>query len=69
MFYSISDSSSQEGYSLDRIKMTDIGEHDRKIDNDERYHLNMSENIINITTMTNINGWIWPKIISVKFKG
>ena len=24
-----------EGYSLDQIKMTEIGEHDRKIDNDE----------------------------------
>ena len=24
-----------EGYSLDRIKMTEIGEHDRKVDNDE----------------------------------
>ena len=24
-----------EGYSLDQIKMTEIGEHDRKIGNDE----------------------------------
>ena len=25
-----------EGYSLDRMNMTEIGEHDRKVDNDER---------------------------------
>ena len=27
-----------EGYSLDQIKMTEIGEFDRKIDNDGRYN-------------------------------
>ena len=25
-----------EGYSLDRMNMTEIGEHDQKIDNDKR---------------------------------
>ena len=25
--------------------------------------VNLTENIINITTTTNVNGWIWPKLI------
>ena len=37
------------------MNMAKIGEHDQKIDNDEHELLNMTKNIINITTTKNIN--------------
>ena len=45
-----------EGYSLYRIKMT------RWI---WQKSVNMTQNIINIITTTNIKGWVWPKIYRI----
>ena len=46
----------------DRMNMTENFEHDLKIHTDKHWPSNLSKNIINITTMTNINVWIWPKL-------
>ena len=59
-----------EGYSLDRIKMTKwiwpkSVNMTEKLTRTNINMVNMTKNIINITTTTNINGWIWPKIESI----
>ena len=46
------------------MNMTEIGEHDQKVDINM---VNLTENIINITPKTNINGSIWPKINIMAF--
>ena len=40
-------------YQEDRMNVTEIGEHDQKIDNDEGFLLNMTENITHITPTMN----------------
>ena len=42
--------------------MTKNFEHDQKIHTNEHQPSNLTKNIINITTTTNINVWIWPKL-------
>ena len=41
------------------MNMTKIGEYDLKIDNDECKHMNLIENVINITTTMNVNQYIY----------
>ena len=47
----------------DRMNMTKKFENDQKIHTDDHYLLNLTENIINITRIMNMNVWIWPKLI------
>ena len=53
----------------DRMNMIEISEYDQnwwtwpKNWQQRTLTLNMTETIISIITTTNINGWIWPKII------
>ena len=42
-----------EGYSLDRIKMTENSKHDKKLTTTNINMVNLTKIIINITTMTN----------------
>ena len=57
----------KQGYSIDRIKMTEwicpkLVNMTEKLTTTNVNMVNLTENIINITTTTNINGWIWPNI-------
>ena len=60
----------KEGYSLDRIKMNEwiwakLVKMTEKLTTTNIYMVNMTKNIIKITTTKNINGWIWQKIENI----
>ena len=46
----------------DWMNMTEISENDQKIHTDEHKPLNLTKNIINIATTTNLDMWIRPKM-------